>query len=316
MKYVLSFCCCFFVFNCISQQKFSKEISLVTDNDLYTSVNRDRYYTSGVFINYRYLTKLKNNNLEKRIVTWKIGHKMYTPHKPIVEILSQHDRPFAAYLFGSFGIKRVYKKNKILNTSIQIGVIGPNAQGYEVQNFIHKMYGYREVTGWKHQIKNAFGLNFGTEYVYFLGKDVANVLDAFWVVSGNLGTVQTDISSGFNFRFSFTPMQTLKNSIAFNTHLNDDSTKYTRGIESFFYFKPTLRYAMYDATLQGSFLNTGSVVTKELVPFVFDMELGFKFTANRFNFGYVFNYNTSKSKGLRYTYGNKYGTIIASYSLN
>ncbi|WP_439131296.1 lipid A deacylase LpxR family protein [Polaribacter sp.] len=316
MKYILCYCCFFIVFNSIAQQKFSKEVSLVTDNDLYTSANRDRYYTSGIFLSYKHLTKVKNKNLEKRIFDWQIGQQMYTPNKPIVQNISQHDRPFAAYLYGSFGIKRVYKKNKILNTSIQIGVIGPNAKGYEVQNFIHDIYGYREVTGWKHQIKNAFGLNFGTEYIRFLGKDESNVLDAYWISSGNLGTVHTDFSSGFNFRFSFTPLQNLKNSIAFNTNLNDKSTKYNNEIESFFYFKPTLRYTLYDATLQGSFLNTGSDVTKELVPFVFDMELGFKFSANRFNFGYVFNYNTSKSKNLRYTYGNKYGTIILSYFIH
>ncbi|MHB0756196.1 lipid A deacylase LpxR family protein [Polaribacter sp. M15] len=315
MKYILSFCYFFFVFNGVSQQKFSKEISLVTDNDLYTSVNRDRYYTNGIFFTYRYLTKVNNHNLEKRILELQIGHQMYTPNRPTVEFLTQHDRPFAAYLFGGFGIKRVFKDNKILNTNLQIGVIGPNAAGYEVQNFIHQIYGYREVTGWKHQIKNALGVNIGAEYTCFLSKDASNTFDTSWVISGNLGTVHTDITSGLNFRLSFLPLQTIKNSIAFNTNLNDDTTKYHREIESFFYFKPTLRYAFYDATLQGSFLNTGSDVTKELIPFVFDMELGFKFTANRFNFGYIFNYNTSKSKDLRYTYGNKYGAIVASYAI-
>ena len=76
-----------------------------------------------------------------------------------------------------------------------------------------------------------------------------------------------------------------------------------------------LRYALYDATLQGSFLNKGSEVTKELIPLVFDIQFGLKFTVNRFNFGYIFNYNTSKSKDLRYTYGNKYGTINLNYLL-
>ena len=105
------------------------------------------------------------------------------------------------------------------------------------------------------------------------------------------------------------------NSIAFNSHLNDDSTNYNRAIESFFYIKPMLRYALYDATLQGSFLNTNSEVTRELVPFVFNLEIGFRFTAKRFNFGYIFNYNTSKSEDLRYTYGNKFGTIAIHYLL-
>ncbi|WP_410477238.1 lipid A-modifier LpxR family protein [Polaribacter sp. Hel1_85] len=44
----------------ISQEKFSKEISLITDNDLYVSTVRDRYYSSGIFLAYRYLSEKKN----------------------------------------------------------------------------------------------------------------------------------------------------------------------------------------------------------------------------------------------------------------
>lgn len=315
MKYLFLFYFLFLSFVILSQDKFSKEISLITDNDLYVSANRDRYYTSGIFLTYRHLTKTKNNKLEKRINEWQIGHEMYTPYKPIVIGISEHDRPFAAFLYGSYGIKRVYKNNTIFNTSIKVGVVGPSALGDEIQNGIHNIYGFREATGWKHQIKNALGLNLGASYVRFLGNDESNTLDAYWESAANVGTVFTNISTGLNLRLSFVPLQGIQNSIAFNTNLNDLNTKDKKEVESFFYFKPTIRYALYDATLQGSFLNTGSTVTKELVPIVFDMELGLRFTLNRFNFGYIFNYNTSKSKGLRYTYGNKYGSIVVNYNL-
>ncbi|MFQ3181499.1 MAG: lipid A 3-O-deacylase, partial [Polaribacter sp.] len=53
----------------------------------------------------------------------------------------------------------------------------------------------------------------------------------------------------------------------------------------------------------------------ELVPLVFSLEIGFKFTANRFNFGYTFNYNTNKSKNLRFDNGHEYGAINFSYLL-
>ena len=310
----------FFIFClplCIyTQQKFSKEISFVTDNDLYVSVHRDRYYTNGFFLTYRYLTKNKNIRLEKKIIEWQIGHKMYTPNKAIVTSILQHDRPFAAYLFGSFGIKKVYKKNKIFNTSLQIGTIGSNAFGKELQDFIHDIYGFKKAIGWKYQIKNAIGLNFDFAYNSFLFNDKTNTLDISWVNTGKIGTVFTNISSGIYMRLGINPLTEIINSIAFNSNLNNNNTNFKREIESFFYIQPTLRYAIYDATIQGSFLNKNSPVTKELVPLVFNIELGFKFTANRFNFGYTFNYNTSKSKGLRYTYGNKFGRINVNYLLN
>ena len=177
------------------------------------------------------------------------------------------------------------------------------------------MYGFREVIGWKYQIKNALSLNFGALYIHYLGSDTSNTLDASWISCVNAGTVYTNVHTGLNIRFGLVPLQKVMNSIAFNTNLNNADTSYNNKTESFFYFKPTVRLALYDATIQGSFLNTTSLVTKELIPLVFDMELGFKFTVNRFNFGYVFNYNTSKSKELRYINGNQYGSININYMI-
>ncbi len=299
----------------ISQEKFSKEISLVTDNDLYISTVRDRYYTSGIFLSFRYLSKKQNSSLEKLIYEWKLNHEMYTPYKSTVDNITKHDRPFAGYLYGSFGIKRVYKKNQILNTSIQLGVIGPNAYAKELQELIHNVYGFKESIGWEYQIHNALALNFNAAYFKTILDTENKKFDITWVNDVNFGTVYTNISTGFYSRIGLKSLQNLKNSIAFDTNLNNEKTNYFREIESFFYIKPTLRYAVYDATLQGSFLNKNSPVTKEITPIVFDVELGLRFTANRLNFGYAFHYNTNKSKGLRYDYGNKYGRLIINYLL-
>lgn len=299
----------------ISQEKFSQEISFITDNDLYVSIVRDRYYSSGVFLAYRYLSDNKNESLEKRILEWKLGQEMYTPYKAVVKNISQHDRPFAGYLFGSFGINRVYKKQQILNTSIQIGVIGSNSYAKELQEFIHDIYGFKKAIGWQYQIENAFTLNFSVDYLKTILKTQNNNFDITWTNNLNLGSVYTNISTGFNARIGIKPLQDLSNSIAFKTHLNNEQNNSFKEVESFFYVNPKLRYALYDATLQGSFFNTNNLVTKELEPIVFDIELGVRFTANRFNFGYAFTYNTSKSKKLRYTYGHYYGSITISYLL-
>lgn len=299
-----------------SQEKYSREIQLISDNDLYVSTSRDRYYTNGLFFNYRYLSKKISEKVEKKIFEWQIVQEMYTPNRPTVERVSLHDRPFAAYLYGSFGLTNVYRKKRILNTSIQIGTIGPNAMGEEFQNLIHDIYGYKDATGWSYQIANAFGLNFNIEYIHFITKSNTDGFDLSWANEGRIGTVFTDVSSGVVARFGFKPLASFVNTIAFDTHLNNDKTEYTRQIEYFLFVKPMFRYAFYDATLQGSFLNNNSPVTKELIPFVFDVAIGIQFTANRVNFGYTFNYNTSKSEGLRYTYGNKYGTISLSYLLH
>ena len=181
MKYKLSFCLFFFSIILIAQDKYSKEISFITDNDLYVSTMRDRYYTSGIFLSYKYLADNKNQNLEKKIIEWQIGHEMFTPNNASVTKIEDHDRPFAAYLYGSFGIKKIYKRNKIFNTTLQLGVIGPNAYGKELQSFIHQFYNFKETIGWKHQIKNAFGINLDLEYSSLISKSKSDVFDISWV---------------------------------------------------------------------------------------------------------------------------------------
>lgn len=296
-----------------SQQKFSREISFVTDNDLYISFQKDRYYTSGIFLNYSYLTNSKNENLEKKIFQWQIGHKMYTPYKAIVKTKEDHDRAFAAYLYGGFGFTNVYKTDKIFSTSVEIGVIGSNAFGKDLQDFIHDLYGFKKAIGWQYQIKNALGINFNTTYDAFLLKNSSNSLDITWVNSANLGTIFTDISSGFYGRIGFKPLQKMANSIAFKTNLNNQNTNDVREIESFIFVKPSIKYKFYDATIEGSFLNSNSEVTTEIIPLVFQLEVGFRFTANRFQFGYIYNFNSNDSEGLRYNNGNKFGTIAVHY---
>jgi lipid A 3-O-deacylase len=298
-----------------SQKKFSREISFITENDLYTSTYDDRYYTNGMFLTFKYLSKEKKETLEKKIFAWEIGHKMYTPNKATTLDIKNHDRPFAGYLYSSFSVNRIYKNNQSFKTTLLLGVIGSNAFSKELQDFIHDAYGFRKAVGWKHQIKNALALNFNAEYNKFLVKDTSNHYDISWINSGKIGTVFTNITSGFLARAGFKPLQSLANSIAYNTAINAENTSYFRAVESFIFIKPSIRYVIYDTTLQGSFLNTNSRVTTKLVPLVFSLEIGFKFTANRFNFGYTFNYNTNKSKNLRFDNGHEYGAINFSYLL-
>jgi len=100
-----SFLIVFFVsLTVYGQQKFSREFSFVNDNDLYASKEKDRYYSNGMFLTYRYLSS-DFGSLEKKIIELQIGHEIYTPYKSTVLNVALHDRPFAAYLFGKIGIK-------------------------------------------------------------------------------------------------------------------------------------------------------------------------------------------------------------------
>ena len=299
-----------------SQKKLRKEFSFQTDNDYYISISKDRYYTNGIFLTYRYLSKNTTKKLEKKILEWKIGHQMFTPYKVEVTDVSMHDRPFASYLYGSFGIHRIYPNNQIFITSLQLGMIGPAAFGKELQDAIHTIRGFVKAEGWKHQIKNAFGLNLQASYQKLIVTDPSNHFDLTWNNSAKVGTVFTNISSGFLGRMSFYPLQEMMNSIAFNTSINDHFSKYHNEQEVFFYLKTHFNYTLYDATIQGSFLNTGSEVTKKLIREYMSLEFGLRFSIHRFNFGYAYHLNGRKSKDLRYKNANYFGSIQLNYLFN
>ncbi|SNR15227.1 conserved protein of unknown function [Tenacibaculum jejuense] len=281
---------------------------------MYISFYQDRYYTNGAFLNYSYLSTKASEKVVKKIYNFQIGQKLYSPFKANVRFLREHDRPFAGYLYGGFGISYFFKKKSLFRINAEVGVIGPSAFGKESMNFVHDIYGFDPATGWKYQIQDAFALNFNAEFTKQL--TTSKYIDLNWVNTGNLGTVFSDISTGFLSRIGIKPIQDLANSIAFNSNLNNEVTNFNNEIETFFYINPMLRYAIYDATIQGSFLNDNNPVTFELKPFVLTTEIGFKFTANRFNFKYAIIHHTKKLKSINVPNGNFYGSIAINYLFN
>lgn len=301
-------------FNGLSQTSFSKEISVLTDNDLYTSVYRDRYYTNGLFVTFRTVEKIKNKKLAKKIHSFQVGHMMFTPIKATLTVASTHDRPFAGYFYGEYGQNRFYNSQNVLMAKLQIGVIGPNAKGQGLQNFMHKIYNYPEATGWEHQIQNAFAVNLNTTFIKYFKNVSRSHFDLNSYNELKAGTVFTSISTGLYSRIGFKKLQNSSNTVAFNSNLNQNPVHSFS--ESFIYVKPMLNYVLYDATVQGSFLNTTSPVTFEIIPINFSLELGYKYYYRRFLYGYTFHFHTKKLKSVRATKSNTYGSVYIGYYFN
>ena len=299
-----------------SQKNYSKEISFLSDNDLYYSLYQDKGYTSGLFLSYRLLKETSNSKVEKKIIKYQFGHMIFTPTKPTdpdLRSASLHSRPFAGYLFGEYGINRFYKNQDVFETNLQVGVIGSKSKSKEAQNFVHKLLGYPKAIGWKHQIKEAFALNFTGKYIKFLASDKSNHFDISSYNSMKFGTIFTDISTGFYTRIGFNKLQKLSNTNGLHSNLNKSKSSKHITIESFIYLKTMLSYVLYDATIQGSFLNTSSPVTFYVMPLKFNLEVGFRYSLNRFNYGYTIYYHTKKIKNERVKNSNIYGSIQISY---
>ncbi|AUC14491.1 hypothetical protein BTO06_04740 [Tenacibaculum sp. SZ-18] len=298
-----------------TQIKYGSVFSITNDNDLYISITQDRYYTNGVFLNYSFTVDSVSNKLLKKIYSFELGQKLYSPFRANVGDISEHDRPFAGYLYVGAGFKKFYKNSSYFRLSGEIGVIGPSALGEQSMNFVHSIYGFDSADGWKYQMKDAFALNFGVDFVQPITKRL-NYFDLNWKNSANLGTVFTDISTGIFSRIGTRKLQSIANSVGFGSNLNNKKSIFNNEVESFFYFNPMLRFAIYDATIQGSFLTKNNAVTYKLRPLVLTTEFGFWFTANRFNFKYMIVHHTKKLESEKVPGGNLYGGIQINYLFN
>ena len=300
-------------FTSVAQHNFSKEFSLVSDNDLYTSIVRDRYYTNGLFLTYRTVKNDGSKYNPKKIKQYQIGQLMYTSVNPNLTNASLQDRPFAGYLYGSYGLNWYYHTNTILATELQIGVIGPSAKGYELQNFLHGLYNYPKPMGWRHQINNAFALNLNIKYLHNFSEISNHYFDFSSYNNLKAGTIFTSLSSGLYSRVGLKKLQPFTNSVAFNSNLNHTAKSYD---ESFLFIKPMLSYALYDATIEGSFLNNSNPVVFNVMPFYFLLEIGYRFYKKHFSYGYTYTYHTQKAKSLNITKSNNYGSIYVGYYFN
>lgn len=294
-------------------QQYSHQLSLVSDNDLYVSLSQDRYYTNGLYINYRFVSAKQSRTVEKSIWSLGLAHQMFTPYKATVNYLSQHDRPFAAYLYANINRQLFYRNQSLLKLGIDLGWIGENALGSELQESIHLLYPFKKSTGWKYQIADAVGVNIKATYLHPI-KIKAKYHDFYWLSKVKVGTIYTTVSSGCYGRIGLKTLQPITNSIAQGSDLNRTSfTTYSKQ-ELFLYFQSQLNYQFYDATIEGSFLNNKSPVIYTVMPWVWTVEMGIRFTIKRFNLGYSICFHTKKLKNKVVKPNNFYGRLQLHYS--
>ncbi|WP_367755702.1 lipid A deacylase LpxR family protein [Flavobacterium sp. WC2430] len=306
-KNVFFFLILFSVFNYGQSRK--SEIGIITDNDLYTSSKNDMYYTNGLAIFYRHLIKNSKLDISKKSVEFTIGQCIYTPRfidSPEKEIM---DRPYAGYLFGEIGENIFYKNESVFKANFQIGYVGPNSYGREMQKSFHSLVGYKAVQGWGYQIQNALAVQ--THFFYskkLFPRSESKKIDFHFQSEANLGTIFTGASAGFLTRIGFKKLVPMYNSNLHGGAIGSNEKEF------YFYIAPSINYQLYDATIQGSLFNSNSSVTFDLVPLRFNGEAGFKYRKNNLNLFYVFVYR-GKELYSKTISGYFYGSIGVSYLL-
>lgn len=274
----------------------TSEIGFISDNDLYTSSKNDMYYTNGLELFYRFITQNNKEKISKEITEFRIGQYLYNPRFINEEAVDINDRPFAGYLFAEAGKSFFYKSESVLKTDFQLGFVGPNALGQELQEGFHKIIGYKKVYGWENQIHNALGLQAHVMYSKKMFPSKHNdFVDLHFQSEANLGTIFTGVSTGFMARFGFKSLIPIYDSNMHDASISSVAQSNIR--EFYFYMAPSVNYQFYDATIEGSMFNDTSPITFDLVPLRFNGEAGLKYRYNNFNISYSFLYRGRELKG-------------------
>jgi lipid A 3-O-deacylase len=299
----------------IKAQTFKNEFGFKSDNDSYLAQGSDRYYTNGLFINFRHALDQKQlkEGLEKKTYEISLGQKMYNPISGYAPDPAKQDRPFAGYLYASAGMNWFYSNESILKTSVEIGTTGPNSLAEDGQELLHKTVGFYALDGWQYQIKNEMAVNLSAAYTRLLHRAPNNAIDFSFEGYANAGTTFSGAGAGILFRAG--GLNQLFNSAYTNAVIgNNPKTRALVKREVFFYAKPQLNFIAYDATIQGSMFNNNSPVTFGAKPIVFAQQLGFNYSSQRFTFDFGMIFKTKEVKSTAKAH--QYGSISMFYRFN
>jgi lipid A 3-O-deacylase len=300
-------------------QTHANEIGIQTDNDSYLLQGSDRYYTDGIFVYYNHALAVNNSStLQNKVLGFEAGQKIFNPQSGSianyngVDQPSLIDRPFAAYLYAGSTLNFLYNNESNLKLGAQLGIIGPGAQGKEVQDFVHDNFGFYHPSGWEYQVDNNAVLNLSAEYNKLLARSYAfDVSLASYINVGNGFS-----GAGFGPLFRLGDFNQLFNSVSTrSTAIRQNKVAPLNKHELFFYYKPQFNYVAYDATIQGGLFthhNPNSMeITGNPERIIFSNQLGVAYAGKRFVFDAAAIFHTKDAKEM--VQAHQWGTVTGFY---
>lgn len=223
------------------------------DNDFFTKT--DYYYSQGITVEYVNpgLKKLFVNKILIKPINsdTKYGFTFnlfgYTPTSISKSQILYGDRPYASAMSLKYFVAGTdsLRKQRIAS-SIHIGILGPAAQGEQIQTGIHRWLKNRLPQGWQHQIKNDVIINYQLNIERKL-LNTGKVLFVNTTAEGRAGTLNDRISAGINFMTG---------------HFNNPySVVRKKKVEYYLFGQSRFNIIGYDAMLQGGLFNHKSPYT-------------------------------------------------------
>lgn len=299
----------FLTFRICRSQDSGYEMGFISDNDSYTSLINDKYYTNGLSVYFSYLNRNFNSKINKKTTTFRLNQSVYTPKIRNLVLASRVDRPPAGSVFVEIKKNYFYQSESVFKLGFQLGVVGPKALAQETQKILHDILRIDQVQGWQFQIQNAVAVQ--TNVMFSKKLKVFNNLqktDFHLHSETNFGTVLVGTTAGISARIGLKNLLLIFDSNYYGAGLNKDKMLAKSQSESYFFVNSGINYQVFDATYQGSLFDDSSPITFDLIPFRWVASAGYKYRKNSLNLSYSVIYQGKEARSKDLT-GFYYGSI-------
>ena len=266
-------------------QEINQSFSLKIDNDKF--VLQDKYYTSGLFIEYQKIIKKDMLSLKKEdnSVNYRftLGNETYTPENLNSTNVLFFDRPYAGWLFIKFE-EQVIHNNQAHTFAIETGITGEASLSGALQRFWHSALSIKVPT-WTQQIGFKWLFNIKSKHVFNFDLNKNNSLH--YMIEPSLGTKDIYLKNSLTYYLGL--FNGLKNSSRIAA-IDPSQTKEFYGLIGFGY-----KYVGHNTLIQGGLRYQDTTYTTTIERHVLDAKLGLVYKNKRNTFSLIYFFNTNET---------------------
>lgn len=283
-------------------------VTLQTENDVIGRT--DRNYTAGIRLGItlpsgempEFLREVGHALLGpgRQRISLNLSQTIFTPRDTDLVIPDPSDRPYAGVLAAQLNLLHDTSDARTI-LSLGLGVIGPMAQGEELQNGFHSLINTTPSNGWDSQIKNMPVAQATVARIWrvpLLGHSGSGLeMDVLPSAFGAFGTWRIYAQLGAQLRIGQGLDTDFGTSRIAPGLTGADAYTPTRPFVWYFFAGADGQAVAFDATLDGNPFQSGPHVHRE--PFVGEIELGFAVIYEGLRFSYTHVLQTQEFRGQR-----------------
>lgn len=255
--------------------------------------------------------------LQRNLVI-SLGQLIFTPEDKQATGLIEDDRPYAGYLYLTFGY-HMRTSSRLDSVELGAGIVGPESKAEQIQDEIHEWRDIEKFQGWDNQLKNEPALNvlYERKQKYRLPA-LSYRLEQDVIAHGgvSLGNVGTYLNAGGEYRIGWQLPDDFGTS---SLRPGGDASAPGRGDPRItkpgfnglhLFVSLDARLVARDIFLDGNTFRDSHSVDKE--PLVADLAVGVSTTFHRWKVSYAFVTRTREYR--QQDHAHQYGSLSFSYT--